>query len=305
MSRILHKELSYKITGLLFKTHKELGRFKNEKQYADYFEELLSKERISYKREHKIDNRCICDFIIDGKVILEFKAKNFINKEDYYQTKRYLDTLNLELGIIVNFRQYRLSPKRVLNSNLKNLEHSDINSGYSDYKPFVLWLTGLSASGKTTLAKALKEELIKKYDKVHHLDGDEVRAASKERLGFSKEDRDKNIKLAIDLAKKYQENGYVVIASFISPYREHRDWGRDRLDNYLEVFVNSPLEVCEARDPKGMYKKARTGKIPVFTGVSDPYEEPGDPHLHLKTDKKSVEECTREVIKYLEDSNLL
>ncbi len=125
MSKVAHKELSYKITGLLFKTHKELGRFRNEKQYADYFEKLLIEEKIKYVREHKFEDhqygqskvRCICDFIIEDKVIIEFKAKNYITKEDYYQTKRYLVTLNLQLAILVNFRQYRLSPKRVLNSN--------------------------------------------------------------------------------------------------------------------------------------------------------------------------------------------
>lgn len=134
MEKILYKDLSYKITGLLFKIHKELGHFRNEKQYADYFENLLKKENIKYIREYKFDDhqfgigkiRCICDFIIEDKVILEFKAKNFISKEDYYQTKRYLLTLNLELGIIINFRQVRLAPKRVLNG-----EHH-IYSGHSD-----------------------------------------------------------------------------------------------------------------------------------------------------------------------------
>ncbi len=125
MDKVVHKELSYKITGLLFKTHQELGHYRNEKQYADYFEKLLVKEGIKYIREYKfVDHqygkdiiRCICDFIIEDKIILEFKATSFITKKDYYQMKRYLVTLNLQLGIIVNFRQYRLSPKRVLNSN--------------------------------------------------------------------------------------------------------------------------------------------------------------------------------------------
>ncbi|MDD4332507.1 MAG: GxxExxY protein [Patescibacteria group bacterium] len=123
--KVVHKELSYKITGLLFKAHQDLGICRNEKQYADYFEELLKKEKIKYVREYKFEDkqygqgnvRCICDFIIDDKIIIEFKAKNFITKEDYFQLKRYLVTLNLHLGILVNFRQYRLSPKRVLNSN--------------------------------------------------------------------------------------------------------------------------------------------------------------------------------------------
>jgi GxxExxY protein len=125
MEKIIYKELSYKITGLLFKTHQELGIYRNEKQYADYFEKLLAENNIQYAREFKFKDskngigniRCICDFIIEDKVILEFKAKNFITKEDYYQTKRYLVTLNKKLGIIVNFRQTRLAPKRVLNKD--------------------------------------------------------------------------------------------------------------------------------------------------------------------------------------------
>ena len=170
---------------------------------------------------------------------------------------------------------------------------------------YVLWLTGLSAAGKTTIAKALKKELGKYRDKVHHLDGDEVRDASPVKLGFSKKDRDKNIKLAIALAKKYQERGFVVVASFISPYKEHRERGRKRLDNFIEIFVDSPLEVCELRDPKGMYKKARGGEIKMFTGVSDPYEEPEKPDIHLKTNSTRAEDCVEKIIKYLADKHLI
>ena len=128
MEKILYKDLSYQLTGLLFKTHKELGHYRNEKQYADYFEKLLKESDIKYAREFRFEDqqygkekiRCICDFIVDDKIILEFKAKNFITKEDYYQLKRYLITLNLELGIIINFRQIRLTPKRILNSEHYN-----------------------------------------------------------------------------------------------------------------------------------------------------------------------------------------
>jgi GxxExxY protein len=125
MDKVIYKDLSYQITGLLFKTHKELGRFRNEKQYADYYESLLKENSIKYIREYKFEDqqygtgkiRCICDFIIEDKIIIEFKAENFITTKDYYQAKRYLVTLNLKLAIIVNFRQYRLSPKRVLNKD--------------------------------------------------------------------------------------------------------------------------------------------------------------------------------------------
>ena len=123
MERIIYKELSYRTTGLLFKAHQDLGCYRNEKQYSDYFEELLKQEKINHVREYRFkDNqygkskvRCICDLIIEDKIILEFKTRDFISKENYYQVKRYLTTLNLELGIIVNFRQKRLLPKRVLN----------------------------------------------------------------------------------------------------------------------------------------------------------------------------------------------
>ena len=96
-----------------------------------------------------------------------------------------------------------------------------------------------------------------------------------------------------------------MVAGFISPYRKHREWGREKLKNYIEVFVNSPLEICEIRDPKGMYKRARAGEIKYFTGISDLYEEPSNPDIELKTNSKSVEECVNEVIRYLEDNDFI
>lgn len=137
MEKIVHKELSYKIVGMLYKTHKELGIYRNEKQYGDYFEDLLKEGKINYFREFKFfedENkkaRCICDFVVEDKIIIEFKAKNFITKEDYYQTKRYLITLNFQLGILVNFRQNRLAPKRVLNKEflrIDNTNNTNLNS---------------------------------------------------------------------------------------------------------------------------------------------------------------------------------
>jgi len=175
----------------------------------------------------------------------------------------------------------------------------------TQHKTFVLWLTGMPAAGKTTLGKAICQELKKYGHKIHHLDGDEVRAAAKEKLGYNKKDRDKNISLAIDLARKYQQQSFIVVAGFISPYREHRQWGRERLDNFIEVFVDAPLEVCEDRDPKGMYKKARAGEIEFFTGITDAYERPKDPDIYLKTDQMSVEECVSKVMEYLKDRGFL
>ncbi len=121
--KCVYKELSYKIVGLLFKVHRDLGQFRNEKQCGDYFEKLVQETGIKYIREYRFEDhqyevgkiRCIVDFIVEDKIIIEFKTKNYVTKEDYYQVKRYLVTLNLELGILVNFRQQRLAPKRVLN----------------------------------------------------------------------------------------------------------------------------------------------------------------------------------------------
>ncbi|MFH1326015.1 MAG: GxxExxY protein [Candidatus Falkowbacteria bacterium] len=125
--KIIYKDLSYKINGLIFQVHKDLGIYRNEKQCSDYFEKLLIKNNIKYIREYRfIDQqygnkqvRCVVDFIIEGKIVLEFKSKNFITNEDYYQTQRYLVTLNLRLGVLVNFRQYRVTPKRVINKHYR------------------------------------------------------------------------------------------------------------------------------------------------------------------------------------------
>jgi len=170
---------------------------------------------------------------------------------------------------------------------------------------FILWLTGLPAAGKTSLGRAILAELKSRNKKARHLDGDEVRAASPVKLGFTKEDRDKNIKLAIALADKYQRQGYIVIASFISPYREHREWGRQSLNSFIEIFVNAPLAVCEARDPKQLYKKVSQGEIACLTGVDDPYEEPLNPEINIKTSELTLADSVREVMNYLENNKFI
>lgn len=170
---------------------------------------------------------------------------------------------------------------------------------------FTLWFTGLSAAGKTTLANKVFEELKKSGANIHNLDGDEVRAESSRQLGFTPEDRDENIRLAVDLAKRYQDSGYSVIASFISPYKHHRQWGREKLNNFVEIFVDTPLEVCESRDPKGLYQKARQGEIQYFTGIDDPYEAPEKPDIHITTNPSSVEGCIEDIFAYLKKSGLL
>ncbi len=175
----------------------------------------------------------------------------------------------------------------------------------NNFQPFALWLTGLSASGKTTLAKALFTALNGNGEKIHHLDGDEVRSASGHIFDFTPQGRDKNIQAAIELAKNYQIKGFSVIASFISPYKRHRQWAREALSGFVEIYVQAPLSVCEARDPKGLYQRARAGEIDFFTGISDVYEEPDEPDILVKTNEVSVKECVEQVLDYLREKGYI
>lgn len=167
---------------------------------------------------------------------------------------------------------------------------------------FCVWLTGLPCSGKTTLAKRLAELLQKEGLEVKVYDGDEVRRILSKELGFSKEDRYKNVLMVAELAKEFLSKGpnKIVICSLVSPYRALRKKVREILgDSYIEVFVDCPLEVCEKRDVKGMYKKARAGLIKNFTGIDDPYEPPEAPEVHVKTAEKGPEECLQVILGYL------
>lgn len=171
----------------------------------------------------------------------------------------------------------------------------------TEQKGFTLWFTGLSGAGKTTVAKAVEIELRARGVKVERLDGDTVRQSLTRDLGFSKEDRDKNIERVTFVAKLLSRNGIGVLAAFISPYRETRAMVARETTNFIEVFVHAPLEVCAERDVKGMYAKAFAGEIENFTGVSDPYEEPLNPDIQLNTHEETVEESVAKVLSYLEE----
>ena len=169
-------------------------------------------------------------------------------------------------------------------------------------KGFVLWLTGLSGSGKSTIADKVHEKLKNDF-RIERLDGDIVRQHITKGLGFSKEDRDENIKRIAYIAEVLSRHGVGVIASFISPYKEEREHVKKTVDNFIEVHINTPLDICEKRDVKGMYAKARRGEISNFTGVSDPYEEPEDPHISICGDcEENLEKIVDEVIDYLRET---
>ena len=168
-------------------------------------------------------------------------------------------------------------------------------------KPCILWFTGLSGSGKSTIANAVELELFKRGRKTYLLDGDNVRHGLNKDLGFSEQDRIENIRRIGEVAKLFVDSGLIVLTAFISPFKSDRQIARSlvKYDEFIEVFIDTPLEVCEQRDPKGLYKKARDGAIKNFTGISSPYEEPEDVQIHIKTDEYSIEECVDIVINYL------
>lgn len=162
-------------------------------------------------------------------------------------------------------------------------------------------MTGLSGAGKTTIAKIVEADLKARGVRIERLDGDVVRQSLTRDLGFSKEDRDKNIERVMFVAKLLSRNNVGVIASFISPYRSVRDMVRRETTNFIEVYVNAPLEVCIERDVKGMYQKAIAGEIPNFTGISDPYEAPLNPEIVVNTHEETPEQSAARLIAYLEE----
>lgn len=169
------------------------------------------------------------------------------------------------------------------------------------HRSFTIWFTGLSASGKSTLAAVTEKALYERGYHTYILDGDNVRHGLNKNLGFSPEDRMENIRRIGETANLFRDCGIINLTAFISPYRKDRQTARALYndDSFIEVFVDCPLKVCEQRDPKGVYKKARQGIIKEFTGIDAPYEVPENPEVHLRTDKMSVEECVELIINYL------
>ncbi len=175
------------------------------------------------------------------------------------------------------------------------------------HRGFTVWFTGLSGAGKSTLAVALESALYERGAHTYILDGDNIRHGLNKNLGFSPDDRTENIRRISEVAKLFSDCGIINLTAFISPYRSDRESARALCGDgsFIEVFVDCPLEVCEQRDPKGAYAKARQGIIKEFTGITAPYEAPENPDLHLRTDQASVGECVQSIIRHLEQREFI
>lgn len=175
-------------------------------------------------------------------------------------------------------------------------------SKLKNQKPAILWFTGLSGSGKSTIANAVESKLLSMGKHTYLLDGDNIRMGLNKGLGFSELDRIENIRRIGEVAKLFVDAGTLVLTAFISPFQKERDSVRSLVQEnaFIEIYIDTPLSVCESRDPKGLYLKARKGEIADFTGISSPYEAPINPEIHIKTETQSIEESVEQIIDYLE-----
>ena len=175
------------------------------------------------------------------------------------------------------------------------------------HKSGLLWFTGLSASGKSTIAHKVEKYLFEQGVRAYVFDGDNIRHGINSDLGFSREDRRENLRRIVEISKLFVDAGVIVLAAFISPFRQDREYIRKRFegDNFFEIYVKCSIEECERRDPKGQYKKARAGIIKNYTGISSPYEEPDSPDLVLDTERISIDEAVQKVLDMLIEKEML
>lgn len=171
------------------------------------------------------------------------------------------------------------------------------------HNSFLIWFTGLSGSGKSTIANELEKTLAAKGIRTYSLDGDNIRGGLNQDLGFSEEERHENLRRISEVGKLFIDAGMVTLSAFISPLIKDREMAREIIgeENFVEVFVNTPLEICERRDVKGLYKKARAGEIKQFTGIDAPYEAPENPYIEIKTETEDLEEAVHRIVRVLED----
>ena len=205
---------------------------------------------------------------------------------------------NQTIGVgMINF-----ALRRAQNIHLQSLSITkELREKINGHKGQVLWLTGLSGSGKSTIANALEKQLYAEGKKTYVLDGDNIRHGLNKDLGFTDKDRVENIRRVAEVAKLMCDAGLIVITAFISPFRTEREMARSlfQSDEFKEIFISTPLKITEQRDPKGLYKKARSGEIPNFTGINSPYEKPIKPELTIDTSKTSITQSVKKILEII------
>ncbi len=198
----------------------------------------------------------------------------------------------------------------MLNKNIVWHDHcitKEERTQIKNQKPCILWFTGLSGSGKSTIANAVESKMLEFGKHTYLLDGDNIRMGLNKGLGFSDEDRIENIRRIGEVSKLFVDAGTIVLTAFISPFQKERDAVRALVEEgeFIEIFIDTPLEVCESRDPKGLYQKARKGEIPNFTGISSPYESPEKPEIHIINNKVTINDVAQQIIDYMEEKGYL
>ena len=263
---------------------------------------IIDVESLTEKKKLNVEKNDICELVIHSSELIPMDDYSF-NKS----TSRFclLDETEIVAGGIVDIRNY--PDQREYKDNLKqnivpeNYAISEIDRSIKfNHRPGIVWLTGLSGAGKTTIARNVEKKLFQKNINVFSLDGDNLRIGLNKNLDFSPEDRTENIRRTAEVANLFTKAGFIVLVSLISPYRSERKKARDiRPEIFREIYIEASLEVCSKRDVKGLYAKAIKGEIKNFTGISSPYEPPEMPHLIINTTKCSVEESVKKLEKYI------
>ena len=263
---------------------------------------IIDVESLTEKKKLNVEKNDICELVIHSSELIPMDDYSF-NKS----TSRFclLDETEIVAGGIVDIRNY--PDQREYKDNLKqnivpeNYAISEIDRSIKfNHRPGIVWLTGLSGAGKTTIAKNVEKRLFQKNINVFSLDGDNLRIGLNKNLDFSPEDRTENIRRTAEVANLFTKAGFIVLVSLISPYRSERKKARDiRPEIFREIYIEASLEICSKRDVKGLYAKAIKGEIKNFTGISSPYEPPEKPHLIINTTKCSIEESVKKLEKYI------
>jgi bifunctional enzyme CysN/CysC len=264
---------------------------------------IYDPDALAQRPADKVERNEIADVILRSYALLALDEV-----EQNPQTGRFVlgDGVNIVAGGTISMRDYpdQRSLVTVKSTNITAVAHRVTNPqrvARNGHTGGVLWLTGLSGAGKSTIAMAVEQELFRRGYQAYVLDGDNVRRGLNSNLDFSPEDRAENIRRVGEVAALFADSGQIVVTAFISPYRTDRQRARAAAGNgFHEIYIKASLETCEKRDPKGLYRRARTGEIAEFTGVTAPYEMPESPELTIDTDRLSIEQSVARVLEYVD-----